>query len=142
MSAMVGVGPYPEATFRPWGAPGCSPPSPAKAITREALGSNGLWALLEGGTFEDAHAAVLGNVVGSDTKVVWRVGGWGDVAFTAIAPDGTRHGPKTLVPHDGSNWARPGDEWGSEFGFDQTGCWQIHVARAGVAADLWLIVRS
>jgi hypothetical protein len=28
------------------------------------------------------------------------------------------------------------------FGFDQTGCWQIHVTRADVAADLWLFVRS
>jgi hypothetical protein len=142
MTARIGVGPYPEATFRPPGAPGCSPPSPANAIIREALGSNGLWALLEGGTFEDAHAAVLANVAGRDTKVVWRVGGRGEVAFTAIAPDGTPHGPNELVAHDGSNWARPGDEWGTKFGFDQPGCWQIHVTRADVAADLWLIVRS
>ena len=141
-SMFVGVGPYPEATFTPLGAAGCSPPSPANAITREARGSNGLWALFEGGTFEDAHAAVLGNVAGRSTKIVWRVGGTGDANFVAIAPDGTRRGPTDVVPHDGSNWVRPGDEWGSMFGFDQTGCWQIHVTRADVAADLWLFVRS
>jgi hypothetical protein len=142
LSTSVRVGPYPESTFNPPGAAGCAPPSPANAITREARGSDRLWALFEGGTMEDPHAAVLGHVVGRDTKVVWRVGGTGPVSFIAIAPDGTQHGPIELVPHDGSNWARPGDEWGSKFAFGQTGCWRIHVVRLDLRSDLWLIVRS
>jgi hypothetical protein len=141
-SRRVEVGPYPESTFVPPGAPGCSPPSPANAITREARGSGTLWALLEGGEFADPHAAVLDGVIGRATKIVWRMGGEGDLRLSAIAPSGATVAPAEVRAHDASSWKRPGDEWGSLFAFSQAGCWRLHAERADDASDLWLIVRS
>jgi hypothetical protein len=139
-SATVSVLPPPASTFAPPGAAGCAPPSPANALTREALGTNGLWALF--GALADAHTAVIDAAVGKQTKIVWRFGGSGNATFTAVAPDGTQVAPTSLEPHAGSNWMRPGDEWGSLFVFTQPGCWQIHAARTDNAGDLWLLVRS
>jgi hypothetical protein len=138
----VEVGPYPESTFVPPGAPGCSPPSPANAITREARGSGTLWALIEGGTFGASRAAVLGAVIGKATKIVWRMGGQGDLQLWAISPEGASLAPAELKAHDGSNWKRPGEEWGSTFTFSQAGCWRLHAERAGDVGDLWLLARS
>jgi hypothetical protein len=141
-SRWVEVGPYPESTFVPLGAPVCSPPSPANAITREARGSGTLWALLEGGEFADPHAAVLEGVIGSATKIVWRMGGEGDLRLWAIAPSGATVPPTEVRAHDGSSWKRPGDEWGSLFTFSQAGCWRMHAERADAVSDLWLVVGS
>ena len=141
-SRNVAVGPYPESTFVPLGAPGCSPPSPANAITREARGSGTLWALLEGGEFAEPHAAVLNGVIGRATKIVWRLGGEGDLRLSAIAPSGTTVAPAEVRAHDGSSWKRPGDEWGSLFTFSEPGCWRLRADRANDVSDLWLVVRS
>jgi hypothetical protein len=141
-SRRVEVGPYPESTFVPLGVPGCAPPSPGNAITREARGSGTLWALLEGGRFGDPHGAVLDGVVGKDTKIVWRMTGQGDLALSAIGPNATTVAPTWVKAHDASNWKRPGDEWGSGFTFTQAGCWRLHAERADSSGDLWLVVRS
>ena len=138
----VEIGPYPESTFVPPGAPGCSPPSPANAITREARGSGTLWALIEGGAFGAPHAAILDGVVGKATKIVWRMSGQGDLRLSAISPEGAILAPAELRVHDGSSWKRPGDEWGSDFTFSQAGCWRLHAERAGDVGDLWLLARS
>jgi hypothetical protein len=138
----VEVAPYPESTFVPPGAAGCVPPSPANAITREARGSGTLWALLESGTFADQHAAALDDVVGKETKIVWRMSGQGDLRLSAIAPDGAKIGPDSSEAHAGSSWRRPGDEWGSVFTFSKPGCWHLRAERDDGTADLWLLVRS
>jgi hypothetical protein len=63
-------------------------------------------------------------------KIVWRTTGDGDVSFRAIDPDGTSRklawGPE---PHSGSNWHRPGDEWGTGWLLDSPGCWTLEVVR-------------
>jgi hypothetical protein len=138
----VEVAPYLESTFTPPGAAGCLPPSPANAITREVRGSGTLWALLESGIFADPHGAALDDVVGKETKIVWRRSGQGDLQLSAIVPDGGIVGPERIEAHGGSNWRRPGDEWGSVFTFSKPGCWQLHAERAGGTADIWLLVRS
>jgi hypothetical protein len=138
----VAVAPYPESTFAPLGAPGCSPASPANAISREARGSGSLWALLDVARLSDQHAAVLDGVVGKETKIVWRMSGRGDLRLSAIAPDGATVAPNWIELHAGSNWNRPGDEWGSGLTFSRAGCWQLHAARADDAGDVWLLVRS
>jgi hypothetical protein len=137
--------PPPASTFVPLGEPGCTPPSPANTTTGEARGSattGDLWAVELNPNLADPHAAVLRGVMGKPFKIVWRMQGSGDAMFTAIAPDGTRHPPVELRAHGGSNWNRPGDEWGSTFDFTQTGCWQIHVERVDNSGDLWLRVDS
>jgi hypothetical protein len=137
--------PPPASSFVPLGGPGCMPPSPANTISGEARGSatiGDLWAVELNPNLADPHAAVLRGVMGKPYKIVWRMEGVGDATFTAIAPDGTRHPPVELRAHGGSNWNRPGDEWGSAFDFTQAGCWQIHVERANNSGDLWLRVDS
>jgi len=42
--------------------------------------------------------------------------------------------------HGGSNWDRPGDEWGSGFTFPVAGCWDIRATRADIAGDVYIIV--
>lgn len=40
----------------------------------------------------------------------------------------------------GSSYHRPGDEWGTGFRFDASGCWHIHLARNDTTGDVWLDV--
>jgi hypothetical protein len=137
--------PPPASTFVPLGEPDCRPPSPANGITGEARGAattGDLWALGFNSTLAESQEAVLRDVVGTRFKIVWRIRGSGDARFTSIGPDGTHAQPAELQRHGGSNWNRPGDEWGSIFVFTQPGCWQIHVERVDNAGDLWLLVRS
>jgi hypothetical protein len=137
--------PPPASTFVPLGKPGCLPASPINLTTYEARGAatkGDLWALLFVGTLAEPRQAVLQGVIGKPTKIVWRMLGSGDAAFTTVAPDGTRGFPAEVSRHGGSTWNRPGDEWGSIFVFNQPGCWQIHAQRADNEGDLWLLVRS
>jgi hypothetical protein len=140
--------PPPASGFVPLGGPGCKPPSPANSTTGEIRGSatiGDLWAVgfwLNLAQRGRAIPAIVERVVGKRFKIVWRLRGSGDASFTAIAPDGTRHEPVELRFHVGSNWNRPGDEWGSSFVFTQPGCWQFHAERLDNSGDIWLLVRS
>lgn len=118
------------------GGPGCHPPSP---VTPSAISlpevhgqsSNGeLWALL----FNDLRA-------GQEIKIVWRVTGTGNLHLVALGPQGQRLAPLWGPQgHLGSNWTRPGDEWGAGFRFSVAGCWDIHAARDDVSGDVWLVL--
>jgi len=47
-------------------------------------------------------------------KTIWRMTGTGDLSVEATGPRGqTIHPDGVPEPHAGSNWDRPGDEWGS-----------------------------
>jgi hypothetical protein len=76
-----------------------------------------------------------------ETKIVWRVSGSGDVAFRAYGPDGQVvrlvWGPEA---HAGSNWSRPGDEWGTAFRFPVAGCWTVRATRGSDHAAVGLLV--
>jgi hypothetical protein len=112
-------------------------------MSREVRGTSStaeLWALILEGTFAEQQSAVLSNATGRNIKIVWRMTGSGDPTFSLIGPDGSQTGVPHSVPH-GSNWQRPGDEWGSIFFFRQPGCWHIHVERGEASADLWLSLR-
>jgi hypothetical protein len=141
--------PPPASQFVPFGAEGCKPPSPSNSITGEARGRatiGDLWAVGFWRNLASAGRttpAVLVRVVGKPFKIVWRMRGSGDASFTAVAPDGTLHAPVELRYHSGgSNWNRPGDEWGSAFIFTMPGCWHFHVERFDNNGDVWLLVRS
>lgn len=66
---------------------------------------------------------------GEQVKVVWRLSGTGDPTAVAVGPSGVVVEPDDLVRHGGSNWDRPGDEWGTIWTFDQAGCWELRVTR-------------
>ena len=54
-------------------------------------------------------------------------------------------GPNHQVPsswgpdrHLGSNWNRPGAEWGTGFTFPVAGCWDLHATSDNAFGDVWL----
>jgi hypothetical protein len=118
--------------------PACQPSQtqPSKNSFPEVRGtmkSDGeLWALL---FFDQAHAR-------QDEKIVWRMTGTGGpFEVQAQHEDGTIirpiWGPKY---HGGSNWERPGDEWGTGFNFPEPGCWTLTVTRGATVGEIRLEV--
>jgi predicted acetyltransferase len=80
---------------------------------------------------------------GDELKIVWRMTGKGPLKVSFTAPSGKRKalafGP---VAHGaGSSYQRPGDEWGTGFRFDTSGCWHIRLTRSDNVGDVWLDVR-
>ena len=78
---------------------------------------------------------------GQEVKVVWRSTGTGELRAVAVGPRGQRVAPSSgPTPHVGSNWARPGDEWGTSFRLDEPGRWTLRVDRGAASASLTLAV--
>jgi hypothetical protein len=124
------------------GAPGCHPASPV--ITSALVGPQvegtgrgaSLWGLL---MFRHSLPAR----VGDQEKIVWRMTGLGSLRLEAIGPGGELHRPAWGPdPHGGSNWDKPGDEWGAGYVFTVPGCWDLHAVRGRATADVWLRVVS
>jgi hypothetical protein len=144
----------PPLEFGPLGRPRCEPASPryrgatAFPAIGEVFGTTirgELWALfssLGGGRWASSEAAIIEQAVGQELKIVFRfTGSLG--ALVVTGPDG-----KKLLPiwgpraHSGSDWARPGSEWGTGFIFPEPGCWRIRISDGVVAGDVWLKVLS
>jgi hypothetical protein len=68
--------------------------------------------------------------VNDQVKIVWRMTGSGPIRLWATSPTGRRlglaWGPDL---HSGSNYHRPGQEWGAGYRFPRAGCWQLHARR-------------
>jgi hypothetical protein len=79
---------------------------------------------------------------GTETKIVWRMTGAGKLEMRATGPGGNEITPAWGPEgHGGSNWPRPGDEWGAGWLFPTAGCWTVHASRAdGSTAQLVLRV--
>ena len=78
---------------------------------------------------------------GTSLKIVWRMTGQGTLRLSAIGPAGQIVGPDFGPEgHGGSNWSRPGDEWGSGFTFPVSGCWDLRAVRPSLAGDVYLLV--
>jgi hypothetical protein len=123
------------------GEAGCHPPSPLSAssigvgLQVQGTGHGAqLWGLL---MFAHVGAAR----VSDQEKIVWRMTGSGPLTLTAVSPGGVRHrpvwGPEA---HGGSNWNKPGQEWGAGYVFTTPGCWDLHAARGSAYADVWIRV--
>jgi hypothetical protein len=127
------------AVVRGVGREGCRPPSRRTMAdgfpeVEGTSASGSVWALLM-----PAHPGRLR--AGDQEKIVWRVTGGGDLVATAIGPDGQHRSPVWgPEAHLGSNWARPGKEWGTGFVFSTPGCWDLHVRSGATVGDVWLKV--
>ncbi len=79
--------------------------------------------------------------VGDEVKIVWRMTGQGELSIRFVDPAGSDR-PLVFGPerHGGSNFDRPGDEWGSGFRFDRAGCWQIQLERDVGVGNVWIDV--
>ena len=79
--------------------------------------------------------------VHEDVKIVWRITGGGGLRLTVRDPEGRprrlRWGPDL---HTGSDYTRPGDEWGAGYRFAEPGCWTLRARRGAASASVWLKV--
>jgi hypothetical protein len=105
---------------------------PAQTPLAEVKGSR-LWALVFG---------PLPIKAGTETKIVWRMGGHGVFDIVAKTTDGTSaqltFGPE---PHGTSSWYIANtDEWGTGFIFPAAGCWRVHAWRDGSSGDVFFLV--
>ena len=97
------------------------------------VGSRGvtLWALL----FYTPPA-----VAGTDLKIVLKMTGTGSFRVRALGPGGMVVRHRWIEPHGGSNWNRPGDEWGTGWRLPVAGCWRLHATRGRGSGEVWLKV--
>jgi hypothetical protein len=77
-----------------------------------------------------------------ELKIVWKITAT-DEEFTVQA----RHEDGTVISpvwgpeaHEGSNWNRPGDEWGTGFNFPEPGCWTLTATRGDITGEISLEV--
>jgi hypothetical protein len=81
---------------------------------------------------------------GDEVKIVWRMTGKGPLKVRLTAPNGKQK-PLTFGPvaHGlGSSYQRPGEEWGTGFRFNASGCWHIRLIRSNNVGNVWLDVRA
>jgi hypothetical protein len=142
--------PSPPATHKPTPAlspaitgptaPGLKNCHPASPIDNSSVGPEvqgtatnaELWGLIESTTGIPPLAK-------SEVKIVWRMTGSGDFTIVALGPHGMNVSPSQgPAEHLGSNWNRPGDEWGTVFTFPVAGCWDLHTTRNNAFGDVWL----
>jgi hypothetical protein len=118
----------------------CAAPSPAQPW--HGSGAPEVRASAAGGTAWALLFHSLPFHPSDQLKIVWRVTGEGDAHFSAQAPDGRQiqviWGPER---HSGSNWSRPGDEWGTGWTLAEPGCWRLTTVRHTSAASIWVDVR-
>ena len=78
-----------------------------------------------------------------EAKISFRMTGSDPLKLVALGPDGEpvfpRQGPRK---HLGSDWERPGEEWGSTFVLPKSGCWRIMVSRGAESGYVSLMVRG
>ncbi|HEY6540269.1 MAG TPA: hypothetical protein VIZ18_04995 [Ktedonobacteraceae bacterium] len=93
-----------------------------------------LWALIQ-------STSGIPPVAKTEVKIVWRMTGYYQFTIVALGPAGAQVSPSQgPAPHGGSNWNRPGDEWGTVFTFPVAGCWDLHATRGSASGDVWLKV--
>ena len=121
----------------PPSAPAAVAPSCGTPVNGEMQGSGSLWALFFARA-EDGGAVVAGK----EAKIVWKIGGTGDIAFATAGPAGASAtlawGP---TGHGGSSWQRPGTEFGTGWVFPSAGCWTVTATREdGTSGALAFVV--
>lgn len=74
---------------------------------------------------------------GQEVKVVWRSTGTGEFSVVAVGPQAQQVPPVSgPTEHFGSNWNRPGEEWGTFFRLDEPGLWLLRVQHGPATASL------
>lgn len=140
-NAKASQSPNIAAVASAWTAPNCTPPtgwhrwngSLQEMRGNAAPAGAQLWALL----FEPIPIKASAD----GQKIVWRMTGTGDLHVVANGPGGQQTLPAFLTPHGGSNWNRPGDEWGTGIVFATPGCWEVHLWRNEVSGSASFLVQ-
>ena len=79
---------------------------------------------------------------GEPAKIVVRMTGQGTLRLWAAGPGASHTQPEEITAHTGSNWNRPGDEWGSIWKFPRPGCWRVHAERGSVTGTVNFMVET
>ena len=121
------------------GAAGSSPTAPL-AVPTESSGSVPGHEVRAISTTMEAWALLYEPspwTAGQEVKVVWRATGTGDFRVVAVGP-GSQEVPPVSGPtkHCGSNWGRPGEEWGTFSRLNEPGRWQLRVQLGSSTATL------
>ncbi len=123
------------------GSSGCKPAAVFRGLDGSATGFPETGRDTSRGSIWALFFTPVPPTAGKEIKVVWRMTGPGDFSFRVSNADGKTvplaWGP---VGHGSSGWNRPGNEVGTGFNFPHAGCWQIHVDKPPVDADMWLEV--
>jgi hypothetical protein len=110
------------------GQRGCVPDSPRAG--NEARGTSDDQSSEAFGEFQSPDSSEL-RAADATQKFVVRMTGSGELKATLESPDGSTRaldwGPEL---HVGSNYARPGDEWGMGLRIDAPGCWGLLLTRS------------
>ncbi|MCH7586004.1 MAG: hypothetical protein IH941_12740 [Acidobacteria bacterium] len=134
-----------ELTLLEHGAAQCDPPSPDVPWTRPdglaevlgiGFGEAVMWVLL----WDDPPLGVRRQI-----KMVFRLTGAGPFDVVAIHDDGTELKPNWGPDHrspDESSYGRLGEEWGMQFFFTKTGCWNLHVTHGSDTINVWLRIQD
>lgn len=134
--------PSPSPTITGPTTPGLQRCQPASPIDNSPVGPEvqgtatnaELWALIQ-------STSGIPPVAKTEVKIVWRMTGSGDFMIVALGPSGVEISPSQgPEPHLGSNWNRPGGEWGTVFTFPVAGCWDLHATNGNASGDVWLKV--
>ena len=82
--------------------------------------SGEFWALVEG---------IIPTTANDGAKIIWKMSGDVGGNLSLLAGRERRQPPRPYCrgpdAHGGSNWIRPGNEWGAGFIFPHAGCWEI-----------------
>lgn len=104
----------------------------------EVIGSGSgarVWGLIQARHFPLAASKAM-------VKIVWRMTGSGALKQVGYSFHGKRiplvWGPEL---HGGSNYARPGIEWGAGYRFTKAGCYRLTARRANGSAVVWLQIQ-
>jgi hypothetical protein len=75
-------------------------------------------------------------------KIVWRMTGQGTLKHVGYSFHG-KGIPLVWGPelHGGSNYARPGIEWGAGYRFTKPGCYRLTARRANGSAVVWMRIK-
>jgi hypothetical protein len=66
--------------------------------------------------------------------------GTGSLHVVADGPDRVQTIPTGVQEHGGSNWNKPGDEWGTGIVFSVPGCWEVHLWRDDTSGSASLVI--
>ena len=145
-SAGGGDDPRPQDTpndataLGPLGSEGCEPASPLQGIEAQGTPTGDVTSAY--GEFQGVDPTQL-RADASTVKLVVRINGSGELRATLRSPEDEERaldwGPEA---HVSSNYARPGEEWGTGFSFESAGCWELLLERGYGAASFWMEVRA
>src|SRR5258708_3071658 len=133
--------PVPSPTITGPTTPGLKNCQPASPIDHSSLGIPEVQGTATNAEFWGLIMSTSGVPPRANTfvKIVWRMTNSDFLDIVALGPHGMKVPPSQGPDrHLGSDWNRPGAEWGTGFTFPLAGCWDLHATSDNAFGDVWL----